>query len=96
MYCKDLKPPDKNTNNTEFLMEFNDYIDIKTPNNPMCEYLSMKRMFFRIISAPSARHFPSKASSLDLAVLSAHVGVIIRTDSPIYISKSCEARWYSL
>lgn len=38
MYCKDLKPPDKNKNNTEFLMEFNDYIDTKTPNHPMCEY----------------------------------------------------------
>uniref|UniRef100_A0A3Q3FH77 Calcium channel, voltage-dependent, alpha 2/delta subunit 1a n=1 Tax=Labrus bergylta TaxID=56723 RepID=A0A3Q3FH77_9LABR len=37
VYCKDLKPPDKNSNNTEFLMEFNDYIDIKTPNNPMCD-----------------------------------------------------------
>uniref|UniRef100_A0AAQ6AFJ4 VWFA domain-containing protein n=1 Tax=Amphiprion ocellaris TaxID=80972 RepID=A0AAQ6AFJ4_AMPOC len=36
VYCKDLKPPDKNTNNTEFLMEFNNYIDTKTPNNPMC------------------------------------------------------------
>uniref|UniRef100_A0A668AFM6 Calcium channel, voltage-dependent, alpha 2/delta subunit 1a n=1 Tax=Myripristis murdjan TaxID=586833 RepID=A0A668AFM6_9TELE len=35
-YCKDLKPPDKNENNTEFLMEFNNYIDRKTPNNPMC------------------------------------------------------------
>uniref|UniRef100_A0AAQ5Y9M5 VWFA domain-containing protein n=1 Tax=Amphiprion ocellaris TaxID=80972 RepID=A0AAQ5Y9M5_AMPOC len=35
VYCKDLKPPDKNTNNTEFLMEFNNYIDTKTPNNPM-------------------------------------------------------------
>uniref|UniRef100_A0A3Q3LVS9 Calcium channel, voltage-dependent, alpha 2/delta subunit 1a n=1 Tax=Mastacembelus armatus TaxID=205130 RepID=A0A3Q3LVS9_9TELE len=37
MYCKDLKPPDKKKNNTEFLMEFNNYIDIKTPNNPMCD-----------------------------------------------------------
>uniref|UniRef100_A0A8C2ZRD4 Calcium channel, voltage-dependent, alpha 2/delta subunit 1a n=1 Tax=Cyclopterus lumpus TaxID=8103 RepID=A0A8C2ZRD4_CYCLU len=35
VYCKDLKPPDKNKNNTEFLIEFNDYIDTKTPNNPM-------------------------------------------------------------
>uniref|UniRef100_A0A3B3UNY8 Calcium channel, voltage-dependent, alpha 2/delta subunit 1a n=1 Tax=Poecilia latipinna TaxID=48699 RepID=A0A3B3UNY8_9TELE len=37
MYCKDLKPPDKNTNNTEYLMDFNNYIDTKTPNNPMCK-----------------------------------------------------------
>uniref|UniRef100_A0A3P9N1A8 Calcium channel, voltage-dependent, alpha 2/delta subunit 1a n=1 Tax=Poecilia reticulata TaxID=8081 RepID=A0A3P9N1A8_POERE len=36
MYCKDLKPPDKKTNNTEYLMDFNNYIDTKTPNNPMC------------------------------------------------------------
>ncbi|KAK7886149.1 hypothetical protein WMY93_025770 [Mugilogobius chulae] len=33
-YCKDLKTPDKDTNNTEFLMEFNSYIDTQTPNNP--------------------------------------------------------------
>uniref|UniRef100_A0A3B5M1W5 Calcium channel, voltage-dependent, alpha 2/delta subunit 1a n=1 Tax=Xiphophorus couchianus TaxID=32473 RepID=A0A3B5M1W5_9TELE len=37
MYCKDLKPPDKETNNTEYLMDFNNYIDTKTPNNPMCK-----------------------------------------------------------
>uniref|UniRef100_A0A674AXP2 Calcium channel, voltage-dependent, alpha 2/delta subunit 1a n=1 Tax=Salmo trutta TaxID=8032 RepID=A0A674AXP2_SALTR len=33
-YCKDLKP---SKNNTEFLMDFNEYIDRKTPNNPLCE-----------------------------------------------------------
>lgn len=38
MYCKDLKPPDKKSNNTEFLKQFNDYIDTKTPNNDMCKY----------------------------------------------------------
>lgn len=38
MYCKDLKPPDKETNNTEYLMDFNNYIDTKTPNNPMCKW----------------------------------------------------------
>uniref|UniRef100_A0A8C4IPR4 Calcium channel, voltage-dependent, alpha 2/delta subunit 1a n=1 Tax=Dicentrarchus labrax TaxID=13489 RepID=A0A8C4IPR4_DICLA len=37
VYCKDLKPPDKNKNNTEFLMEFNNYIDTKTPNHPLCD-----------------------------------------------------------
>uniref|UniRef100_A0A8C6KLN2 Calcium channel, voltage-dependent, alpha 2/delta subunit 1a n=1 Tax=Nothobranchius furzeri TaxID=105023 RepID=A0A8C6KLN2_NOTFU len=36
LYCNDLKPLDKNTNNTEFLMELNNYIDIKTPNDPNC------------------------------------------------------------
>ncbi|XP_047430752.1 voltage-dependent calcium channel subunit alpha-2/delta-1a isoform X2 [Mugil cephalus] len=44
VYCKDLKPPDKNTNNTEFLMEFNDYIDTKTPNNPMCNVELVNRL----------------------------------------------------
>uniref|UniRef100_A0A3Q3MEA3 Calcium channel, voltage-dependent, alpha 2/delta subunit 1a n=1 Tax=Labrus bergylta TaxID=56723 RepID=A0A3Q3MEA3_9LABR len=44
VYCKDLKPPDKNSNNTEFLMEFNDYIDIKTPNNPMCNVELVNRL----------------------------------------------------
>lgn len=33
-YCKDLKPL---KNNTAFLKEFLEYIDRKTPNNPMCE-----------------------------------------------------------
>ncbi|KAM6895360.1 voltage-dependent calcium channel subunit alpha-2/delta-1a [Xenentodon cancila] len=44
MYCKDLNPPDKNTNNTEFLMEFNNYIDTKTPNNPMCNVELVNRL----------------------------------------------------
>uniref|UniRef100_A0A6Q2Z603 VWFA domain-containing protein n=1 Tax=Esox lucius TaxID=8010 RepID=A0A6Q2Z603_ESOLU len=35
-YCKDLKP---SKNNTEFLMDFNKYIDRKTPNDPLCEKL---------------------------------------------------------
>ncbi|XP_076015083.1 voltage-dependent calcium channel subunit alpha-2/delta-1a [Genypterus blacodes] len=43
-YCKDLKTPDKNKNNTEFLMEFNDYIDTKTPNNPMCNVELVNRL----------------------------------------------------
>lgn len=37
MYCKELKPPEKNQNNTEFLIEFNKYIDSETPNHPSCE-----------------------------------------------------------
>ncbi|KAK5848886.1 hypothetical protein PBY51_008573 [Eleginops maclovinus] len=44
MYCKDLKPPDKNKNNTEFLVEFNNYIDTKTPNNPMCNVELVNRL----------------------------------------------------
>ncbi|KAL6116768.1 cacna2d1 [Pungitius sinensis] len=43
-YCKDLKLPDKNQNNTEFLMDFNDYIDTKTPNNPMCDVELLNRL----------------------------------------------------
>uniref|UniRef100_A0A672LZ93 Calcium voltage-gated channel auxiliary subunit alpha2delta 1 n=1 Tax=Sinocyclocheilus grahami TaxID=75366 RepID=A0A672LZ93_SINGR len=33
-YCKDLKI---SSNNTQFLMDFNEYIDRKTPNDPLCE-----------------------------------------------------------
>ncbi|XP_013859633.1 voltage-dependent calcium channel subunit alpha-2/delta-1a isoform X2 [Austrofundulus limnaeus] len=44
MYCKDLKPPDKNSTNTEFLKEFNNYIDTKTPNNPMCNVELVNRL----------------------------------------------------
>ncbi|KAM4570344.1 voltage-dependent calcium channel subunit alpha-2/delta-1a [Odontesthes bonariensis] len=44
VYCRDLKLPKKNTNNTEFLMEFNNYIDTKTPNNPMCDVDLVNRL----------------------------------------------------
>lgn len=44
MYCKELKLPDKNKNNTEFLMEFNDYIDRKTPNHPSCNVELVNRL----------------------------------------------------
>uniref|UniRef100_A0AAV2IWX2 VWFA domain-containing protein n=1 Tax=Knipowitschia caucasica TaxID=637954 RepID=A0AAV2IWX2_KNICA len=43
-YCKDLKTPEKGGNNTEFLMEFNSYIDTKTPNNPMCNVELVNRL----------------------------------------------------
>uniref|UniRef100_A0A8C2PUS6 Calcium voltage-gated channel auxiliary subunit alpha2delta 1 n=1 Tax=Cyprinus carpio TaxID=7962 RepID=A0A8C2PUS6_CYPCA len=33
-YCKDLKV---SSNNTQFLVDFNEYIDRKTPNGPLCE-----------------------------------------------------------
>lgn len=52
MYCKDLKLPDKNQNNTEFLMEFNDYIDTKTPNNPMCECHETGKCSLKYFSLP--------------------------------------------
>lgn len=37
-YCNDLKISD---NNTEFLLNFNEFIDRKTPNNPSCKYRSV-------------------------------------------------------
>uniref|UniRef100_A0A8K9WP08 Calcium channel, voltage-dependent, alpha 2/delta subunit 1a n=1 Tax=Oncorhynchus mykiss TaxID=8022 RepID=A0A8K9WP08_ONCMY len=40
-YCKDLKP---SKNNTEFLMDFNEYIDRKTPNNPLCNVDLVNRL----------------------------------------------------
>uniref|UniRef100_A0A8C5A7R3 Calcium channel, voltage-dependent, alpha 2/delta subunit 1a n=1 Tax=Gadus morhua TaxID=8049 RepID=A0A8C5A7R3_GADMO len=40
-YCKDLKPL---KNNTAFLKEFLDYIDRKTPNNPMCNVELVNRL----------------------------------------------------
>lgn len=43
-YCKDLKPPDKNKNNIEFLMEFNEYVDTKTPNHPLCNVDLVNRL----------------------------------------------------
>uniref|UniRef100_A0A3Q0R6F6 Calcium channel, voltage-dependent, alpha 2/delta subunit 1a n=1 Tax=Amphilophus citrinellus TaxID=61819 RepID=A0A3Q0R6F6_AMPCI len=46
-YCKDLKP---DTNNTEFLKKFNDYIDTKTPNNPMCKHKNKWRnLYFTLL-----------------------------------------------
>ncbi|XP_038150706.1 voltage-dependent calcium channel subunit alpha-2/delta-1a isoform X2 [Cyprinodon tularosa] len=44
MYCTDLKPPDKETNNTEFLMDFNNYIDTRTPNDPSCNVELVNRL----------------------------------------------------
>uniref|UniRef100_A0AAX7T1G7 VWFA domain-containing protein n=1 Tax=Astatotilapia calliptera TaxID=8154 RepID=A0AAX7T1G7_ASTCA len=55
-YCKDLKP---DANNTEFLKRFNDYIDRKTPNNPMCKYQKMKKylpQFLSILNGVMSRY----------------------------------------
>ncbi|XP_049892683.1 voltage-dependent calcium channel subunit alpha-2/delta-1-like [Epinephelus moara] len=58
MYCKDLKPPDKNKNNTEFLIEFNNYIDTKTPNNPMCNVELVNRLLLDAgITSSLIRHW---------------------------------------
>ncbi|KPP62956.1 voltage-dependent calcium channel subunit alpha-2/delta-1-like, partial [Scleropages formosus] len=40
-YCKDLKLSE---NNTQFLMDFNEYIDRKTPNNPTCNVTLVNRL----------------------------------------------------
>lgn len=40
-YCKDLKVT---SNNTQFLMDFNEYIDRKTPNDPMCNVSLVNRL----------------------------------------------------
>ncbi|KAI1888156.1 hypothetical protein AGOR_G00182130 [Albula goreensis] len=40
-YCKDLKVSE---NNTQFLMDFNEYIDRKTPNNPTCNVTLVNRL----------------------------------------------------
>uniref|UniRef100_A0A8C5AMW0 Calcium channel, voltage-dependent, alpha 2/delta subunit 1a n=1 Tax=Gadus morhua TaxID=8049 RepID=A0A8C5AMW0_GADMO len=50
-YCKDLKPL---KNNTAFLKEFLDYIDRKTPNNPMCESHAPRND--ATITSPSTQH----------------------------------------
>ncbi|XP_068573511.1 voltage-dependent calcium channel subunit alpha-2/delta-1a [Cebidichthys violaceus] len=72
MYCKDLKPPDKNKNNTEFLMEFNDYIDTKTPNNPMCNVELVNRLLLDAgITSSLIKHW--KATELQHGVLARFV-----------------------
>ncbi|XP_023647195.1 voltage-dependent calcium channel subunit alpha-2/delta-1 isoform X1 [Paramormyrops kingsleyae] len=40
-YCKDLKLSE---NNTQFLLDFNEYIDRKTPNNPTCKTALINRL----------------------------------------------------
>ncbi|KAG1953280.1 voltage-dependent calcium channel subunit alpha-2/delta-1a isoform X2 [Pimephales promelas] len=41
-YCTDLKA--QSDNNTQFLIDFNQYIDTKTPNNPLCNMDLINRM----------------------------------------------------
>uniref|UniRef100_A0A8C4SZ18 Calcium channel, voltage-dependent, alpha 2/delta subunit 1a n=1 Tax=Erpetoichthys calabaricus TaxID=27687 RepID=A0A8C4SZ18_ERPCA len=42
-YCKDLKMSD---NNTQFLLDFNEFIDRKTPNNPTCKFTLCEQYLF--------------------------------------------------
>ncbi|XP_031714686.1 voltage-dependent calcium channel subunit alpha-2/delta-1a isoform X1 [Anarrhichthys ocellatus] len=72
MYCKDLKLPDKNKNNTEFLIEFNDYIDTKTPNNPMCNVELVNRLLLDAgITSSLIKHW--KTTELQHGVLARFV-----------------------
>ncbi|KAM8908924.1 voltage-dependent calcium channel subunit alpha-2/delta-1a isoform 3-T3 [Spinachia spinachia] len=72
MYCKDLKLPDKNQNNTEFLVEFNDYIDTKTPNNPMCNVELVNRLLLDAgITSSLIKHW--KTTQLQHGVLARFV-----------------------
>ncbi|XP_029317351.1 voltage-dependent calcium channel subunit alpha-2/delta-1a isoform X2 [Cottoperca gobio] len=72
VYCKDLKPPDKYKNNTEFLVEFNDYIDTKTPNNPMCNVELVNRLLLDAgITSSLIKHW--KGTDLQHGVLARFV-----------------------
>lgn len=65
MYCTELKPPEKNQNNTEFLIEFNRYIDSETPNHPSCEYARASITLHATTNACDA-----SAGSLDVGFVS--------------------------
>uniref|UniRef100_A0A8B9JGQ0 Calcium voltage-gated channel auxiliary subunit alpha2delta 1 n=1 Tax=Astyanax mexicanus TaxID=7994 RepID=A0A8B9JGQ0_ASTMX len=45
-YCQDLKIT---SNNTQFLMDFNQYIDKRTPSDPMCKYIQYIILPFNLI-----------------------------------------------
>lgn len=90
MYCKDLKP-DKKKNNTEFLMDFNDFIDTKTPNHPLCEYQKRGSILWNalfptyILLVPSSLNIFSweleVVSFLILMYPAGHLDLILTTDS---------------
>ncbi|XP_077090374.1 voltage-dependent calcium channel subunit alpha-2/delta-1a isoform X2 [Siphateles boraxobius] len=55
-YCTDLKA--QSDNNTQFLIDFNEYIDTKTPNNPLCNMDLINRMLLDAgITAELAKHW---------------------------------------
>ncbi|KAK7149566.1 hypothetical protein R3I94_009022 [Phoxinus phoxinus] len=55
-YCTDLKH--QSDNNTQFLIDFNQYIDTKTPNNPLCDMDLINRMLLDAgITAELAKHW---------------------------------------
>jgi len=45
-YCNDVK---KSENNTEFLLNFNEFIDRNTPSSPSCKYSQTTGIFLRKI-----------------------------------------------
>lgn len=92
MYCKDLKP-DKKKNNTEFLMDFNDFIDTKTPNHPLCEYQKWGNILWNslfptyILLVPSTLNIFSwelKDFSSILMDPAGHLDLILTTDSYLH------------
>ncbi|CAM4565898.1 unnamed protein product [Leuciscus chuanchicus] len=55
-YCTDLTA--LSDNNTQFLIDFNQYIDTKTPNNPQCKMDLINRMLLDAgITAELAKHW---------------------------------------
>lgn len=55
-YCEDLKA--QNENMTQFLIDFNEYIDVKTPNDPQCNMDLMNRLLLDAgITAELVKHW---------------------------------------
>ncbi|XP_056603968.1 voltage-dependent calcium channel subunit alpha-2/delta-1a [Triplophysa dalaica] len=55
-YCSDLDPQSKS--NIDFLNEFNEYIDLKTPNNPQCNTNLTNRLLLDAgITAELSKHW---------------------------------------
>ncbi|XP_066561315.1 voltage-dependent calcium channel subunit alpha-2/delta-1 isoform X2 [Amia ocellicauda] len=75
-YCKDLKLSD---NNTQFLMDFNEFIDRKTPNNPTCNVTLVNRLLLDAgITADLVQHWKKQSLSGVLARFVATDGGITR------------------
>ncbi|XP_072528672.1 voltage-dependent calcium channel subunit alpha-2/delta-1a [Salminus brasiliensis] len=61
-YCRDLKP--QSSNNTEFLIEFNEYIDRKTPNHPLCNVDLVNRLLLDAgITSKIVKHWTAQDQS---------------------------------
>ncbi|XP_026065441.1 voltage-dependent calcium channel subunit alpha-2/delta-1a isoform X3 [Carassius auratus] len=61
-YCTDLKA--RSDNITQFLIDFNEYIDRKTPNNPLCNMELINRLLLDAgITAELAKHWSAQELS---------------------------------